>query len=100
MPTTNPTASTGRLSQKVVMNRLRIRSTTAAVVMLIEAPYQRSDDQVPAVDQNEQQKGEKQHGADLERDLQLAENVSRDQGCERHIRRFGRSGRMRKLDKE
>jgi len=38
MPTTKPTANTGRLSHSVVMNRLRIRSTTAAVVMYLETP--------------------------------------------------------------
>src|SRR5580692_3793798 len=130
MPMTKPTERTGRLSQNVVMKAVRIRSTTAAVVILVEAPHQRSNDKVPAVHQYEQknferrgdhygrelhhpdgkrnrsdhqvddQEWQKQDRSDLKGRLEFADYVRRYEHRHWHVFRFGRRGRMRKLDEK
>src|SRR5436190_24008196 len=56
IPATRPTASSGALSQNVAISVSRMRCTTESGVMAsVEALDQRADQQVPAIDEHEQQ---------------------------------------------
>src|SRR4051812_35167179 len=69
IPATRPIASSGALSQKVAMRVcLMIWTTESGVIVSIETLDERSDEQIPAVDEDEKQdlkRGRQHHGRQL-----------------------------------
>src|SRR4051794_4594609 len=129
-PTIRPSASIGVATLKASVSALVARLTTTSWFMSVEALHERSGDEVPVVDQDEEQdlerqrdedgwqhhhahrhqrrahdqvddeEGEEDQEADLERGLQLRDHERGDQRVGRHVRARLRALEVRHVDEQ